>query len=164
MTNAKTTVAADAAARTITVSRTFAAPRERVFAAFTEPEHLAHWWGPDGWQVEIKAHELAPGGVWHFVLRGPDGMESWSKATYQEVTPPSRLVYSDTFSDAEGNVVEGMPTMTVTIEFVERDGQTMVTSTTQFTSEEELQKILEMGVAEGISETWERLAAYLGNE
>ncbi|CAA9580865.1 MAG: hypothetical protein AVDCRST_MAG18-3113 [uncultured Thermomicrobiales bacterium] len=164
MTNAKTNVATDAGARTITVSRTFAAPRERVFRAFTEPEHLAHWWGPDGWQVETLAHELVPGGVWHFVLRGPDGTESWSKATYQEITPPARLVYSDVFSDREGNTVEGMPVMVVTIDFVERDGKTTVTDTTQFPSEEVLQQVVEMGVAEGITQTWERLAVYLGRE
>ena len=164
MTRAQTNVVADTAARTITVSRVYAAPRERVFRAFTEPEHLARWWGPEGWQIETHAHELAPGGVWHYVLRGPEGMESWSKATYREVTPPARLVYSDTFSDAAGNAVEGMPAMVITIEFAERDGQTTVTSTSQFASEEALRQVVEMGVAEGITETWERLAAYLGGE
>jgi uncharacterized protein YndB with AHSA1/START domain len=155
---------ADTAARTITVSRIFAAPHERVFRAFTEPEHLARWWGPEGWQTETRAHELAPGGLWLYVMRGPDGTESWGKTTYLEVAPPSRLVYRDAFSDPEGNIVEGMPVMLITIEFADSDGQTTVTSTTQFASDEDLQQVVAMGVVEGIRQTWERLAAYLGSE
>lgn len=162
MTQDKTNVVSDAAARTITVSRTYDAPRERVFRAYTEPEHLARWWGPEGWQIETIAHELAPGGVWQYVLRGPEGMESWVKATYREVTPPTQVVYSDAFTDAAGNTVEGLPTTLITIEFAEHDGRTTVTSTSLFDSEEDLRKVVEMGVVEGITETWERLAAYLG--
>ncbi len=164
MTAGPTNVVTDTAARTITVSRAFAAPREQIFRAYTESEELAQWWGPEGWQTETRAHELAPGGVWHYVMRGPDGMESWGKTTYQEVTPPSRLVYSDAFSDPEGNIVEGMPVMLITTEFAERDGQTTVTSTTQFASDEDLQKVVAMGAVEGITQTWERLAAYLDSE
>ena len=164
MTDAKTNVATDAAARTITVSRTFAAPRERVFRAFTDPADLAHWWGPEGWQTETLAHELVPGGVWRYVLRGPEGMESWCKATYREVAPPERIVYRDEFLDKEGNTVAGLPTMVITVEFTEHDGKTAVTSATRFASEEDLQQVVAMGVAEGITQTWERLATYLGGE
>ena len=163
MTGPKTNVATDAATRTIVVSRTFDAPRDRVFRAYTDPQELARWWGPDGWTTETHAHELQPGGFWHYYMRGPDGMESWGKSIYQEVTPPSRLVYSDAFSDAEGNMVEGMPVMVITTEFAERDGKTTVTSTTQFASEEDMREVVEMGVAEGITQIWERLAAYLGS-
>ena len=159
-----TNVVTDTAARTITVSRTFDATRERIFRAFTAPEQLARWWGPEGWQTETRAHELAPGGVWLYVMRGPDGTESWGKTTYLEVTPPSRLVYSDAFTDTEGNIVEGMPVMLITTEFAESGGQTTVTSTTQFASDEDLRKVVAMGVAEGITQTWERLAAYLSSE
>ena len=164
MTAPKTSVALHDDARTIVITRTFAAPRDRVFRAFTDPEDLAQWWGPDGWTTETRAHDLRPGGTWHYVMRGPDGMESWGLATYHEVTPPARFVYSDAFSDAAGNAVAGMPIMTITTEFTEQGGTTLVASTTQFASVEEMRKVVQMGVSTGIAQTWERLAAYLGGE
>jgi len=164
MTTPKTNIATDAVARTITVSRTFAAPRERVFGAFTTPEHLAHWWSPEGWTTETLAHALVPGGVWRYVMRGPGGMESRGKTTYREIDAPSRFVYSDAFADAEGNPIEGLPVTLTTVEFAEQDGKTTVTSITRFASEEDLQKIVSMGVIAGVTQTWERLATYLGGE
>ena len=162
MADRKTDVALNHAARTIVITRTFDAPRDRVFRAYTDPQELARWWGPEGWRTETVAHDLRPGGSWRYVMRGPGGMESWNISTYHEVTPPARFVYSDAFSDAEGNLIEGMPTMTIINEFSEQDGKTTVTSTTQFASEEDMRKIVAMGAAEGITQTWERLAAYLG--
>lgn len=164
MTGQKTNVDLNDDARTIVITRTFAAPRDRVFRAFTDPQELAQWWGPEGWTTETHAHDLRPGGLWHYCMRGPDGMESWGTSTYHEVTPPARYVYSDAFSDAKGNPVEGMPTMTITTEFTEQGGKTLVTSTTQFASEEDMRKVVAMGVATGITQTWERLAVYLGGE
>ena len=164
MTGTKTNVATDTVARTLVVSRTFDAPRELVFRAYTEPEQLARWWGPEGWQTETRTLDLRPGGIWHYVMRGPDGAESWGRTTYREVTPPTRLVYSDAFTDAEGNAVEGLPVMVITTEFAEHDGKTTVISSTQFASDEDMRKIVEMGAVEGITQTWERLAAYLGSE
>lgn len=164
MTGQKTNVALNDAAQAIVITRTFDASRERVFRAYTDPQELAQWWGPEGWTTETRAHDLRPGGIWHYCMRGPGGMESWGKSTYHEVTPPVRYVYSDAFSDAEGNLVEGMPTMTITNEFTEHNGKTTVTSTTQFASEEDMRKVVEMGAAAGITQTWERLAVYLGSE
>lgn len=164
MTGGQTNVATDGAERTIVASRTFDAPRERVFRAFTEPGQLARWWGPRGWGTETRTLDLRPGGSWHYCMTGPDGMESWGLGTYQEVTPPSRLVYTDAFSDAEGNVSAGMPQTTIVIEFAEEGGRTTVTSSTRFATDEDIQMVLKMGVIEGLTQTWDRLAEYLGGE
>ncbi len=139
--------------RAITVSRTFDAPRERIFRAFTAPEQLARWWGRrDGRRRRARTNWRRVGG------HGPDGTDGARRghATIE--------VYSDAFTDTEGNIVEGMPVMLITTEFAESGGQTTVTSTTQFASDEDLQKVVAMGVAEGITQTWERLAAYLSSE
>jgi len=164
MTGPKTNVATDVAARTIIASRTFDAPRDLVFRAFTEPEQLAHWRGPQRWKTETRTLDLRPGGIWHYCMTGPDGMESWGVGTYQEVTPPSRLVYTDAFSDAEGNISAAMPQTTIVMEFAEEGGKTTVTSSTRFASDEDIQAVLKMGVVEGLTQTWDRLAAYLGSE
>ena len=164
MADQKTDVALNDATQTIVIMRTFDAPRERVFRAYTDPQELAQWWGPEGWTTETHAHDLRPGGLWHYCMRGPDGTESWGKSTYHEVTPPARFVYSDAFSDVEGNPVVGLLTMTITNEFAERDGKTTVTSTTQSASEADMRKVVAMGGATGITQTWERLAVYLGSE
>jgi uncharacterized protein YndB with AHSA1/START domain len=147
--------------RVFTMERTFSAPREMVFRAWTEPEHLAHWWGPTGWTLPICTVDLRPGGAWHYCMRGPNGEESCGKATYREIVPSERLVYLDAFADAEGNVNEEMPQMEITVEFLEHEGKTKVVSHTEFASAEELKAVLAMGMVEGMNQTLDRLEAYL---
>jgi uncharacterized protein YndB with AHSA1/START domain len=125
-----------AGGRELVVTRTFDAPRALVFRAWTEPEHLRRWWGPRGWTLTVCTVDLRPGGVWHYCMRGPLGEETWGRAVYREITPPERLVFTDSFSDAVGNLVE--PTsygsgpdfpreVLVTVTVDERDGKTLVT-------------------------------------
>lgn len=86
------------------ITRRFKFPRELMFDAFTKPEHMHQWWGPKGSTV-IKAEiDLRPGGVNHYGLRMPDGSAMWGKSVYREITPPSRLVYVQSFSDENGNI------------------------------------------------------------
>jgi uncharacterized protein YndB with AHSA1/START domain len=80
--------------RVIRVSRIFNAPRELVWKAWTEPEQVARWWGPDGFTVEIHAMDVRPGGVWHLTMRGPDGAQYPNKSVFQEVVPPERIVFA----------------------------------------------------------------------
>lgn len=143
------------------VERVFDAPRELVWKAWTEPERLAHWWGPRGWATTTYEMDVKPGGVWFYCMRGPEGMESWCKTHYQEIVEPERLVYLDTFSDPQGNLAEGMPHILITTEFTEHSGKTKVTSYTKLASVEDLDTLLKMGVKKGLIETWDRLAEYL---
>ena len=158
-----TSVWINKAERRLIVERVFDAPRALVWKAWTEPEHLARWWGPRGWTTTNYEMEVRPGGVWHYCMRGPGGEESWGKAVYREIVEPHRIVYLDTFSDAEGNTVEGMPAVLITFEFAEHDGKTKITSRGEFASVEELESVLAMGVVQGLTETWDRLAEYLGS-
>ncbi|MBX9880584.1 MAG: SRPBCC domain-containing protein [Sphingomonas sp.] len=86
-----------------TITRHFAAPRERVWAAWTQPEQLARWFGPKGSAGTILAFDPRPGGEWRGRMETPDGATMFSKFVFREVTPPSRLVWVHGFADAAGN-------------------------------------------------------------
>jgi uncharacterized protein YndB with AHSA1/START domain len=141
--------------------RVFNAPRELVFQVFSDCKHLTHWWGPKDWALPVCEMDFRPGGVWLYCMRGPDGMESWGKATYQEIIEPERIVYSDAFVDGTGTPIEGTPEMLITVTFEVMGGKTKLVSQTQFGSAEELNAVLEMGMVEGLSQTWDRLEEYL---
>lgn len=152
----------------LVLERVFDAPRERVWKAFTEAEHLKQWWGPRGWEVPFCTVDFRPGGVWHYCMKCLDenqgdfyGMESWGKGVYHEISEPESFLYTDYFSDAEGNVAEGTPASDIAMEFREEDGGTRVVSRSRFESEEALKTVLEMGMEQGIRETWDRLSEYL---
>lgn len=154
--------------REFVMEQVFDAPKERVFQAFTEAERLKHWWGPRGWNLSACKVDLREGGIWHYCMKCEDqaqgefyGMESWGKGVYREIIPGERLVYTDYFSDADGNEVEGMPATEVILEFSEQDGKTLVASRSVFESQEDLNSTLQMGMEQGIIETWERLGEYV---
>ncbi|MFS0666892.1 SRPBCC domain-containing protein [Peribacillus frigoritolerans] len=87
------------------ITRSFIAPRELVFKAFTESEHLQNWWGPKGWAFDISKFELRQEGVFHYSQTSPDGNVMWVKFVYHEVNAPDKLVYTSFFSDEMGNIV-----------------------------------------------------------
>lgn len=126
----------NAAAREILIRRQLDAPRELVFQAWTQPERLMRWWAPAGCTTAACTVDLRPGGAFHYCMRTPDGLEIWGLGVYREIVAPERIVYTDTFADAEGHPVPpshyGMsashPAETVVeVTFEERDGGTLVT-------------------------------------
>ena len=145
----------------LTLEHVLNAPRELVFKAWTEPERLARWFGPRGWSLPVCTIDLRPGGVWHYCMRGPAGEESWGRAVYAEIVPPERLVYTDAFSDAQGSDNANMPHSHVSIELADLGAKTRLINRTQFASVADLQKTLDMGVVEGMGQTFERLVAFL---
>jgi uncharacterized protein YndB with AHSA1/START domain len=103
--------------KTIEITRTFDAPREKVWRAWTEPEHAMKWWGPAGFTSPAANIDLRVGGKCHLCMHGPAGTEfdkdMWSVGIYKEIVPMEKIVMSDNFADAEGNIVSpkdyGMP-------------------------------------------------------
>lgn len=152
-----------------TLERIFDAPRELVFKAFSEAEHLKRWWGPKGWSLPVCNIDFRPGGIWHYCMKCTDGsqeyygMESWGKAIYHEIIEPERITFTDVFSDADGNTMEGMPETFVTMNFIDYQGKTKIVSEAHYTTEEGLKTALDMGMLQGITETWDNLAAHLKN-
>jgi uncharacterized protein YndB with AHSA1/START domain len=145
----------------LTLSRVFNAPRELVFEAFSTCEHLKNWWGPRLWPTSYCEIDFRPGGVWRYCLRGPNGEESWGKAVYREIVKPERIIYNDAFSDKDGNIAKSTPQMLITVTFDKQGAKTKLTSVTQFDSVDYMEKILKMGVVQGINETWDRLEEHL---
>jgi uncharacterized protein YndB with AHSA1/START domain len=115
------------------ITRTFDAPRELVWKAFTEPEHMQQWWGPKGCKAVVVKLDLRPGGIYHYCLQTPDGHEMWGKNVYREITPPERLVLVSSFSDKDGNLTRHplsptWPRETLSIfTFAENAGKTTIT-------------------------------------
>jgi uncharacterized protein YndB with AHSA1/START domain len=118
------------------VSRSFEAPLELLWQAWTEPEHFKKWYGPKNFTTPMCEIDLEVGGRHFWSMKSPDGMEMYYIGTYKEISPMDRLVYTDSMSDADGNVISptvmGMPegsptTMDVTVSFDFADGQTTVT-------------------------------------
>lgn len=154
--------------RVLVLERVFNAPRALVFKMYKEPEHLKFWWGPKGWELPVCKVDFRPGGVWHYCMKCVDknqgqffGMESWGKAIYQEIVEPEKIVYTDYFSDAEGNENADMPSTKVTTELIDLGGKTKLVSRGEYASPEALKTVMEMGMLEGISQTWERLEEHL---
>jgi uncharacterized protein YndB with AHSA1/START domain len=87
------------------ISRSFDAPLELVFRAWSEPEHLAQWWGPQGFAWVSGAFDFRPGGVFHYCMKAPNGSEMWGKFVYREIAPPKRIVFVNSFSDESGGTV-----------------------------------------------------------
>ena len=74
-------------------SRLIDAPRELVWSVWTDPKHLAQWWGPDGFRTTTSSFDFKPGGVWRFVMHGPDGRDYENRVTFDEIVPPELLRY-----------------------------------------------------------------------
>jgi uncharacterized protein YndB with AHSA1/START domain len=121
-------IAADAAAlsaeRELVITRIFDAPRRLVFKMWTDPEHLARWWGPRGFTTISARMDVRPGGVWSRSMRAPDGSIIRKHGVYREIVMPERLVLSYITDDLAGN--PGPETL-VTVTFVDIGGKTRLT-------------------------------------
>jgi uncharacterized protein YndB with AHSA1/START domain len=141
--------------RSIVTTRVFDAPRALVFEAFTDPNHLVQWWGPNGFTTTVRAIDVRPGGVWQFVMHGPDGRDWENRITYHEVVKPERLVYS------HGDDVEPVQ-FHVTVTFEDQDGKTALTMRAVFPSAAERNRVAkDYGAIKGAKQTLARLAAHL---
>ena len=149
----------DEEARAIAVRRTIDAPRARVFALWTDPRHLARWWGPDGFTTTTRAFDFRPGGVWEHTMHGPDGTDYPNWVRWREIVPPERLVW-------EHGTHDGDPEAFVsTVLFAERGGATEITLRTVFASAAQRDAVVERyGALEGAHQTLARLAATVAED
>lgn len=143
--------------REIVITRVFDAPRELVFKAWTDPKHVAQWWGPNGFTNTIHEMDVRPGGVWRFIMHGPDGVDYPNKIVFIEVVKPERLVY------AHGSDKEDDPEQfDVTITFAEQGDKTHLTMRSLFQSAAERDRVVkEHGAIEGGNQTLARFAEHL---
>jgi len=147
----------DLDSRVIVGSRVLDAPRELVWQVWSDPKHLARWWGPNGFSTTTSAFDQRPGGVWRFVMHGPDGRDYENRITFEEIVRPERIVYRH----GGGDDVEPVQFRT-TITFEALGNRTKVTMHAVFpTAEERARVIREYHADTGMVETMSRLADYV---
>ena len=150
--------AVTAGEREIVMNRVYGFPREQVFRAWTDPQQIAHWWGPDGVTNTISEMDVRPGGSWRFVMQGPDGTDYPNRIVYLEVEPPSLLRYAHG-GDNGGD--DFTPDFHVTVVFEALGAHTRLTATLVFDSAEACAEVQRFGALEGGRQTFERLAQFL---
>jgi uncharacterized protein YndB with AHSA1/START domain len=144
--------------REIAMTRAFDAPRELVFEAWTNPQHVRHWWGPRSATIVTCEADVRPGGAWRYVTRSESGEVAPFTGVYQEVTPPERVVHTEVYDVEPFN--SGDPALT-TVTFNEEDGRTTVTATTLYPTKEVRDMVLGSGMEDGAAESYDRLAEHL---
>jgi len=147
------------AEREIHIERIFAAPRERVFAAFVDPELIPQWWGPRGTETIVEELDATPGGTWRFLSRDSEGSEVRFRGVYREVTPSERL--AQTF---EWDGMPGYVSVDTSVFEDLGDGRTRVVTTSIFHTPEERDGMIESGMERGLNETYERLDELLAGQ
>lgn len=146
----------DTSDRELVISRVIRAPRELVFDAWTDPEHISLWWGPHGFTTTTHEMAFRPGGVWRFIMHGPDGTDYINKIVYTEIVRPQRICYDH--GDDEG------PQFKAIITFEEQGGGTKLTLQMICATPIQLEGMKKFGAVEGGEQTLERLDAYLASQ
>ena len=146
--------------REIIITRAFQAPRDLVFEAWTNPQHVIHWFGPDGFTNTIREMSVKPGGVWRFIMHGPDGTDYPNKIIFKQVVKPELLTFhhgwdvEDFYNDPRMFDVE--------VNFAEKGNTTELTMKMIFKSKQVKDDVVEKyGAIEGNRQTMNRLENYL---
>jgi uncharacterized protein YndB with AHSA1/START domain len=142
----------ETAERELVVSRILNAPRELVFDAWTNPEHIKHWWGPNGFTNTIHKMDAVPGGEWDLVMHGPEGTDYKNQSTFIEVVKPERIVISH----------DSGPKYIMTVTFIPYHDKTFLSITMQFeTIEQKDRSVKTVGADKGLIENMDRLEGYI---
>ena len=137
--------------REISITRTLNAPIDLVWEAWTTPEHIAQWWGPNGFTNTISKMDLQPGGEWLLVMHGPDGTDYNNKSIFREIIPHKKIVFDHV-----------APNFTATIDFQAQGDKTFLTWHMLFESAELFIQVVKTFKAdEGLKQNVEKFQAYL---
>jgi uncharacterized protein YndB with AHSA1/START domain len=138
--------------RELIISRKLNAPVELVWEVWTKPEHIANWWGPNGFTNSITKMDMRPGGEWHLVMHGPDGTDYKNKSVFKEIIPFKKIVYEHISA----------PKFITTIDFEEQGDQTLINWHMLFESAEQFIQVVKTFKAdEGLKQNIEKLIVYL---
>lgn len=152
----------DPSNKKLVLTREFNAEPKTVWQAYTTSEMLDQWWAPRPWKAETKSMDFKEGGTWLYAMVGPEGEKHWAKVAYEKINAPEFFTGKDLFCDEQGNPAPGMPQMDWRVEFSKTAAGTKVTTYITFPSEEDLQKIVEMGFEQGIAMAADNLDELLG--
>lgn len=150
----KRTVNIDATNRELIVTKMLPAPVELVWHVWTNPEHIANWWGPDGFTNTIHTMNVAPGGEWRLTMHGPDGKNFINKSVFAEIVPGKKIVFQH-FN----------PNYLATIVFTPEANKTLMEWTMLFGTTEMFETVVKVFKAdEGLKQNVEKLVAYLESQ
>lgn len=141
----------------LTVKRTFDAPLDLIWRAWTEAELLDQWWAPKPWKSKTEKMEFKEGGKRLYAMCGPEGDEHWGLTHYHSIDKHLYFTGDDAFCDNEGIVNPELPVAQFENRFEENLNATHVTMITEYASEEHLQQIIQMGMKEGLTMAYENL-------
>lgn len=148
--------------KSILVIRSFAAPLDLVWDAWTKAELLDQWWAPKPYRVETKSMDFREGGSWLYAMISPENEAHWCRADYKKITPKQSFSGLDAFCDEAGNLIADFPRSLWNNHFSETDDETTtVQISLQFDSLEDLEKIIDMGFKEGFTMGLENLDTLL---
>lgn len=159
-----TDVTKDLDALTMTITAEFDAGAERVWEMWSDPRQLERWWGPPTYPATFVDHDLSAGGRAAYFMTSPEGQKYHGWWRIEEVEPPVRLRFEDGFADQEGKPTDEMPTTVATVTIAETDGATTMTIESKYGTREGMEKVLEMGVEQGMTEALGQIDALLAGE
>ena len=148
-------VVADPGTQEIVITRSFDAPRELVFKAFTDVDAVGQWWGQGSSETTVDRLEARPGGRWRIVEREPGGSEYAFHGVFHDLVAPERIVYTFEFEGMPGHV------LLETVVLEEQGGRTLMTDTSVFQSVADRDGMLQSGMETGAAESYARLDDYL---
>jgi uncharacterized protein YndB with AHSA1/START domain len=151
MSNKQTTISKDVSNRKLIVVREFDAPLHEVWKAWTDSNILDMWWAPKPWKAKTKRMDFREGGTWLYSMVGPDGSESFCRADFKTIVQSKSFTADDAFCDENGNVTSEMPGMHWKNKFTPTDTGTKVEVEITFSSEADMEKIIEMGFEAGFT-------------
>ena len=151
----------NAEALTFTVVAEFDAGVERVWQVWEDPRKLERWWGPPTWPATFASHDFVSGGKASYYMTGPDGEKNWGWWRFTAIEAPHRLEFDDGFADENGDPVLAMGTGHAVMELEAIDNRTRMTMVSTFDSADALEKVLAMGMEEGMREALAQIDAIL---
>ena len=164
----KVKVSKDLENKTLIIERTFDAPKEKLWRAYSNKEWFEKWWGPEGWETTAKEFDLKPGGKIHYCMKCVDenqvewfGREACGLMYIEKVDESNSFSADDYFSDAEGTINEQMPIQKFEVEFIEEGGKTRLVNRSLLETAEQLEELSKMGMVEGFTSQLNKLEKLL---
>ena len=136
---------------TLTVVAELAAPPARVWQVWSDPRQLERWWGPPTWPATVEEHDFAPGGRSSYYMTGPEGEKARGWWRFTALDEPRSLEFEDGFSDDAGQPNPDMPVILGRVDFEEIAAGTRMTVTSTFANLEQMEQLVRMGIAEGMT-------------
>jgi uncharacterized protein YndB with AHSA1/START domain len=158
-----TSVTTDLEALTMTLVADFPVPVERLWKAFADPRQLERFWGPPGYPTTFDRFELRPGGIAHYWMTSPEGERFYGRWDFTEIDEPHRIVILDSFADAQGEVDTSIGTGRMTFTFESTAEGSRYTAVSANDTLEDLEKVLEMGQVEGMTQAIGQLDTVLAD-